>query len=611
MCGIIGYIGKKPALPILLDGLKRLEYRGYDSAGIAVQHGSLTQSIKVAGKVQHLREKSAHQQLDGTCGIGHTRWATHGEPNEVNAHPHTDCAQTVWLVHNGIIENFSSLKNQLIKEGHRFASETDTEVMAHLIERFHQTLPLELAVTRALRLVKGAYSFVVISAKEPDTIIAAKLSSPLRLGIGIDEFFLASDLAAILDHTKQVITLEDGELATITRSTYTIRTLQGGNLKEKPIEEIDWDISPSEKTGYKHFMLKEIFEEPEVVRNAIRGRINFDQGEAILGGLSVVDEQLQKIEHLHIVGCGSAAFAAMIGQSFIESIGNISASVEVASEFRYREHIFDPEKTALLAISQSGETADTIACVQEAKRKKMLTLGVVNVVGSTIAHQTDAGVYNHAGPEIGVASTKVFISQLTVLALIAIKFGRQRNLSLGQAQIILKELMHLPEKIENILRQKPFIRSIAMKYHHFEHFAFLGRKYNVATAMEGALKLKEISYIHAESYPAGELKHGAIALIDAQFPSLFIALQDSVYEKNASNIQEIKARKGRVIAIATEGDTRISALVDDVIFLPKTLEILTPILATVPLHLFAYEVASLRGCDIDQPRNLAKSVTVE
>ena len=607
MCGIVGYLGKNQALPILLDGIKRLEYRGYDSSGIAVLNQRV-KSLKAVGKIKKLEEKIADQSIKGNLGIAHTRWATHGEPSLENAHPHTDCTKKIWLVHNGIIENYQDLKKELQARGHEFISETDTEVVAHLLEDLYEG-NLTRALRKALKIVKGAYGLVVFTSDEPDKILATRNGSPLVIGLGEDETIIASDVSAILRHTKQVIYLDDGEIAEINGNGFKILNLEAEEIN-KDIKKIEWDLEKIEKQGFSTFMLKEIFEQPDTILNSIRGRTFMKAGKAKLGGLDDVADKLREIDRIQIVACGTALHAGLVGEYMLEEYAGISTEVDCASEFRYRKPVLD-KKTAVIAISQSGETADTLAAVREAKEKGSLTLGVVNTVGSTIARETDAGVYNHIGPEIAVASTKAFVSQIAMLALFTVFFGRQRDMSVVMGERIIKEMKSLPEKIKEILKQDKKIKKIVKKYIDSEHFAFLGRKYNNPVAFEGALKLKELSYIHAEGFQAGEMKHGPIAMIDANFPSIFITPQDSVYEKNISNIQEIKSRKGRVIAIATRGDSKIEQMVDETIYIPKTLEMLTPILATIPLQLFAYYAAVLRGCDVDKPRNLAKSVTVE
>lgn len=608
MCGIVGYIGNKQALPIVLDGLKRLEYRGYDSAGVAVYDGNRIHVAKKTGRVADLVKHIGADSMPGTVSISHTRWATHGRPNDRNAHPHVDCHGAICVVHNGIIENYAALKRTLAERGHRFASETDTEVLAHLIEEAFDG-NLERAVIRALRKVHGTYGLAVLAASDPQKIVAARNSSPLIVGIGQDEYLIASDASAILEHTKRVVYPEDGEVVVVSPEGFRILDLEEGTV-EREVQELDWTIEEAEKGGYPHFMLKEIYEGPAVLENAMRGRMIPETGTVKLGGLEQVSGELGGVSRLLVSACGTAYYAGLVGEYMLEEYGGIPVEVSHASEFRYREQPLDP-KTAFLAISQSGETADTLAAVREAKRRGLLTLGIVNVVGSSIARETDAGVYNHAGPEIGVASTKAFLSQLAVLALLAVFFGRQRGMTSATGEAILRELAQLPGKVNAILEWNAHIQEVAERYYRYESFAYIGRKYNYPIALEGALKLKEISYIHAEGYPAGEMKHGPIALIDEHFPTLVMLPSDSVYEKVASNIEEIKARGGKVIAVGTHGNRKIERLADEIMWIPKTLEMLTPILAVVPLQLFAYHCAVLRGCDVDKPRNLAKSVTVE
>lgn len=610
MCGIIGYIGKQPAQPILLEGLKRMEYRGYDSSGIAVIEHNAVRSFKKAGKLKNLVQEIGDQKLGGTIGIGHIRWATHGVPNDVNAHPHADCNQEIFLVHNGIIENCDEIKNELRAKGHTFATETDTEVLAHLIEVYMPNHTLEEAVQIALQKVIGAYGLAVISAREPEKIVAARLGSPLVLGIvGDGEYIVASDVAAIVPHTRDVVYIQDGEIVTVTPQGYHIATLDNQRV-ERSIDQVDWDIEQAEKKGFDHFMFKEIMEQPEVVVNGLRGRLVVEEGLAHLGGFLAREKIWRDVRNIIIVSCGTAAYASMIGEYMLEEYAGISTKVVLGSEFRYRKPVLD-KQTVVVVVSQSGETADTLASLREAKRLGAMTFGIVNVVGSTIAREADGGAYIHAGPEIAVASTKAFMGMLNIFALLTLSLGRQRKLSLVAGERIAKELSLIPKKIEAILEQAPTIQALAEKYVKFEHAFFLGRKYNVGVALEGSHKLKEIAYVHSEAYAAGELKHGALALIDDRFYSLFIAPKDSVYEKNLSSVQQVKARKGRVIAITTKGNADFNALADDVITIPKTLEMLTPMLAVVPLQLFAYYTAIARDSDVDQPRNLAKSVTVE
>ncbi len=602
MCGIVGYIGKKSALPILISGLKRLEYRGYDSAGVVVREKDDFKCIKSVGKIDAL-EKKIPPDLEGNEGLGHTRWSTTGTVTEENSHPHSDCKEEIFLVHNGIIENYQELKNKLVEEGHNFSSETDTEVLCHLIEKYFQG-NLEEAVRETLKKVKGNYGIAVISKKDPQKIVLAKFGAPLLIGISDNEYFIASDPAALVSHTRQVVTLDDNEIAVISPDKFFV-------LKEKPIEKIDWEIKEAEKKGFSHFMLKEIFEEPEVIKEGIRGRMDFDHGLARLGGLEQASERLRKIRKMILVGCGTAKYAAMVGEYMLEEYAEIPTKVECSSEFRYKKPILD-EKTAVLAVSQSGETTDTLEAIKETKRKGSLALGLVNVVGSSITRETDAGIYNRAGPEIGVAATKSFVSQLSILALLTVFLGRKREMSLVTGKRILDELQKLPELSQKILDQSDYIKELAQKYSEFRNFFFLGRKYNYPIALEGALKLKEIAWkIHAEGISGGEIKHGPIALIDEDFPTVCVCPSDSVYEKMKNAIGEIKSRNGKILAITTEGNEEIKNLADDVIYIPKTLEMLTPILAVIPLHLFAAYLGLELGLDIDHPRNLAKSCTVE
>jgi len=604
MCGIVGYLGKQKAAPILITGLRRESYRGYDSSGLIVFENGKTVCLKAVGKLEKLEEKlRRYQSLNGGLGLGHCRWATHGGVTEANAHPHTDCHGNIWLVHNGIIENYKELKEQLSKEGHKFTSETDTEIVAHLIEKYFQG-NLEEAVRRALKLIRGAYALAIIAKDDPGKIVVARLSSPLLIGIGQrKEYLVASDVAALAPFCKKVINLDDHEIAILTPNDFLI-------LREKEPEYLELEMEEAKKHGYPHFMLKEIMEQPESLENSLKGRILLGPGSARLGGLESVRGKLREIKKINIVACGTAYYAGLIGEYMLEEYAGLPTEVDFASEFRYRKPILDKE-TAVLAISQSGETADTLAALKEVKRKGILNLGIVNTVGSSIARETEAGVYNRAGVEIGVASTKAFTSQLAVLALLTLYLGRERGLSVIMGQRIAKELIKLPSLAKEVLNQSNQIQKLAEKYKDYSNFLYLGRKYNYPIALEGALKLKEISYIHAEGYGAGEMKHGPIALIDEHFPTFAICPSDSVYEKVISNLEEIKARKGKILALATEGNKEIKKLTTDVIYLPKTLEMLTPILSVIPLQLFAYYMGVLRGCDVDKPRNLAKSVTVE
>ena len=609
MCGIVGYIGKNQALPVLMDGLKRLEYRGYDSAGFSVFTGEKIVTEKAVGKVMELENKINGHEISGCLGIAHTRWATHGKPSEKNAHPHHDCSKKIYLVHNGIIENYKELKHDLEKIGHKFSSETDTEIIAHLIEEYAKQVPWDEAVWRTLNHVRGTYGLAVINLLEPSKMIIARNGSPLVLGVMDDGYIVASDVAAIVRYTNRVVYLEDGEMAQVERDCFEITNIKRKKV-DKEIVKIDWTLEEAEKKGYPHFMLKEIMEQPEAVENSMRGRLVPTDGMAKLGGLKDVEEKLRHIKRIVIVSCGTSYYAGLVGKYMLEEYAGVRTDVEFASEFRYRKPLID-EETAVLAISQSGETADTLAAIREAKNKGAMTLGIVNVVGSTIARETDAGVYNHAGPEIGVASTKAFTSQLSILALLTLFLGRQRDMSFVMGKRIAEELAKVPKQIRSILHSSKEIEKIAKRYAKFSDFLYLGRKYNFPIAMEGALKLKEISYVHAEGYPFGEMKHGPIALIDTNFPTMAIAANDSVYEKTISGIQEIKARNGKVIAIATKGDKDIQKLADDVFFIPKTLEMLTPLISVIPLQLFAYHFAVGKNLDVDKPRNLAKSVTVE
>jgi glucosamine--fructose-6-phosphate aminotransferase (isomerizing) len=600
MCGIVGYIGKKPAFPILLSGLKRMEYRGYDSFGFFVLNQERPFLFKKVGKISQFEQN--FPDPIGEIGIAHTRWATTGKVTEANAHPHTDCQSNIFLVHNGIIENYQEIKNQLIKEGHKFNSECDTEVLCHLIEK-HFKGNLEEAVRKALREVKGAYGIAVVSKKDPEKIVVARLSSPLLLGIENDELLVASDPAAVITHTRQVINLDDNEIAVLKPDNFFV-------LKEKPLETIEWEREEAEKKGYPHFMIKEIMEQPESLANTLRGRLLLNEGVARLGGFEVIQNKLRKTKRLNIIACGTARHAALVGEYMLEEYANIPTEVDSASEFRYRKPVLDKD-TAFIFVSQSGETADTLAALRDVKQRGLITLGVINVVGSSGARETDAGIYIRSGPEIAVASTKATTSQIAALALLTLFFGRQKDMALVMGQRIAKELVKIPDLVKKILEQDSQIKELAEKYKDFNNFMYIGRKYDYPTAREGAHKIKEVAYVHAEGCRGGELKHCELALIDDNFPTVAICPSNSVYEKMVSNIEEIKARGGPVIAIATEGNEEIKKLVDDVIYIPKTLEMLTPILALIPLQLFAYYSGVLRGYNVDKPRNLAKSVTVE
>ena len=608
MCGIVGYVGRRKALPVLLDGLKRLEYRGYDSAGVALVADGRLVVKKAAGKIAALEAQLGRDTLGATAGMAHTRWATHGAPTTVNAHPHTDCSGDIAVVHNGIIENHAPLRQMLLAKGHRFSSETDTEVLAHLIEQFYQG-SLEEAVASALQEVEGAYGLLVLSAKEPDTLVAARSGSPLLLGLGNGENFVASDPSAVLAYTRSVVYLDEGNLAVVTPAGYRVKDRHSVPLN-KTVSQIDWDLATIERGGFAHFMLKEICEQPESIRNVLRGRLLEEEGTARLRGINLSDEDLLKVERVVLTACGTSWHAALVGEYMLEELARLPAEVEYASEFRYRNPLVD-ERTLVIVISQSGETADTLAALREAKRRGARTLGIVNVVGSTIAREVDGGIFLHAGPEIGVASTKAFTSQIAALALFTLHLGRLRSLSILQGREIVRALRKLPEQLEAVLARRPAIEELAERYTRASNVLYLGRGYNFPVALEGALKLKEISYIHAEGYPAAEMKHGPIALIDELMPVVFIAPRDAVHAKIVSNIEEVRARGGQVVAVVTEGDAEITGMVDHAVAIPETLDMLTPVLTSVPLQLLAYHIAVRRGCNVDQPRNLAKSVTVE
>ncbi len=609
MCGIVGYLGEKPAAPILINGLKRLEYRGYDSAGIATVNDHQMYVVKEVGKIRKLEEAVAHDMPPGQVGIGHTRWATHGKPNQLNAHPHTDCSGNIVLIHNGIIENYSVLKKLLEKSGHNFKSDTDTEIVAHLIEEFYDGTNFEEAFREALQKIEGTFGFAVINKDEPDKIYVARKGSPIVIGVGTNEYFVASDVTPLIPHTRNVFYLEDDEMAILTRQGVITKTIQN-KVIEKQVQKITMELEDIEKQGFDHYMLKEIFEQPKTIRDTMRGRILREEGLVKLGGLAEVEDKLTKAGRIIIVASGTSWHAGLIGEYLLEEFCRIPVEVEYASEFRYRNPIIN-ENDIIIAISQSGETADTLAALREGKHKGALVLGIVNAVGSTIARETHAGVYIHAGAEIGVASTKAFTSQVTALVLMTILIARKKYMSVVQGKQMLDDLIKIPENVEKILAQNDYIRELAETYHNQRNFLYLGRGYNFPVALEGALKLKEISYIHAEGYPAAEMKHGPIALIDENMPVVFIATQDAIYDKVISNIQEVKARKGRVICVANEGDQQIKKHADHVIYIPQTCQALTPLLSVIPLQLLAYHIAVLRGCDVDQPRNLAKSVTVE
>ncbi len=608
MCGIVGYIGTRAATPLLIEGLKRLEYRGYDSAGVAMMNGTGVETRKAAGKIAMLEGVLARRPVNGNIGIAHTRWATHGVPNECNAHPHGGCGNEIAVVHNGIIENATGLRQMLEKRGHTFLSDTDTEVLGHLIEASLDG-SLEDAVCEALQLVEGTYGIAVLSTRDPDKIVAARKGSPLLIGLGDGEYYVASDASAILEHTRQVVYLDDGEMAVLTRDGYRVIDLEATTISKK-VSEIDWDLAAIERGGFAHFMLKEIFEQPETIENTMRGRLIVEDGTSKLGGINMTHEELLAIDNIIITACGTSWHSALIGEAMLEDLARIPVEVEYASEFRYRNPIVT-ERTLCIVISQSGETADTLAAMREAKRRGARTLGFVNVVGSTIAREDDGGVYIHAGPEIGVASTKAFTSQVVALALLTLKLARKRDLSVVRGREIAEAMRELPGQIQQILDQAPAIERIADVFRDATNFLYLGRGYNFPTALEGALKLKEISYIHAEGYPAAEMKHGPIALIDENMPVVFIAPHDSVFEKLVSNVQAVTARGGCVIAITSRDEPSLAGKLDYEIRIPHTIDMLTPILASVPLQLLAYYIAVKRGADVDQPRNLAKSVTVE
>jgi len=611
MCGIVGYVGERPVLDVLISGLKRLEYRGYDSAGYALQGAGGLILRRQKGRVDELDSQRPDGVEDATCGIAHTRWATHGEPSQRNAHPHTDASGNIALVHNGIIENYTQLRRELESQGIEFYSDTDSEVIAKLVgSEAAKGKKLFAAVRDALGRVRGAYGIAVVSADEPDTLVAARYGSPLVVGVGEKEYLVASDVAAIVSHTRDVIYMDEGEVLEVSLRGISSNNGRAGVLRER-IETVDWDLSTIEKDGFPHFMLKEINSQPESLRNAFRGRLDLDGGTAHLGGLNMTDSDMRAVSRIIITACGTSWHAALIGKYLLEGLARIPVSVEYASEFRYRDPVMDPG-TLVFVISQSGETADTLAALRLAKSKGCRAYGIVNVVGSTIARETGAGVYIHAGPEIGVASTKAFTSQVMVQALIALAFGRARGeLDRTSGLELTRELMAIPEKVEQILKDSPKIEKIAREFTYARNFLYLGRGYNYPVALEGALKLKEISYIHAEGYPAAEMKHGPIALIDEMMPVCAIAVRDAAYEKILSNIAEVRARQGRVLSIATEGDTEIESVSDWVIHIPEAPDALVPLLSVVPLQLLSYYVAVSRGCDVDKPRNLAKSVTVE
>lgn len=610
MCGIIGYIGHQKASNVLINGLKRMEYRGYDSAGVSLFENQKLNILKHVGKVEFLDRMIPHELLNATVGVAHTRWATHGFPNYENAHPHTDNSGNISIVHNGIIENYSSIKKKLTNEGYKFLSETDTEVLAVFIGSIYEKVQnLEEAVRLALNEVDGTFGLVVLSSYEPDKIIAARHGSPMVLGIGDNEYIVASDAAAIIQYTKQVIFLKDNEMAIISQNGYTTKTIFN-EATSTTIQALDIELEQIEKGGFDHFMQKEIYEQPETVKNSFRGRLLVDKGNVKLGGLNAVADKIRDAKRIIITACGTSWHAALVGEYIIELLAQIPVEVEYASEFRYRNPVIRKDDV-VFAISQSGETADTLAAVKEAKQKGALVIGIVNVVGSSIARETEAGIYIHAGPEIGVASTKAFTSQIAVLSLLGLWLGRMNNLSQLDGKRIANEMVEIPNKIQKILESADEIRKIVKEYSTTKNVIYLGRGFNFPVALEGALKLKEISYIHAEGYPAAEMKHGPIALIDENMPVVFIATKDEIYEKLINNIAEVKTRKGKVIAIANEGDTRIAEYADHIIYVPETIPMLMPLLTVIPLQLMSYYMAIELDCNVDQPRNLAKSVTVE
>jgi glucosamine--fructose-6-phosphate aminotransferase (isomerizing) len=624
MCGIVGYVGQKQVVPVIIDGLRRLEYRGYDSAGIAVAgNGDGLQVRRAEGKLRNLEEVIRLKPLDGTYGIGHTRWATHGRPTEENAHPHRDCTGKIVVVHNGIVENYLSLKRKLIEEGHKFRTETDTEVIAHLVEKNlnpggnGHRVSLEEAVRKTVRLLTGVFAIAVISSDEPNKIVAARNGPPSVIGLGKNEYFVASDIPAILYHTRDVFFLADGDLAVITPTGVQLSDFEGQPITRE-VQHITWDPIMAEKGGFKHFMLKEIYEQPRAVRDTTLGRISLDTGKVFLDEMDITEDDFRKLEKVYIAACGTSWHAGLAGKFMIERLAKVQVEVDYASEFRYRDPLTDSNDLTIL-ITQSGETADTIAAMRESRAKGSKTLGICNVVGSMIAREANGTIYTHAGPEIGVASTKAFTAQLTALFLFAVYLAQVRGtITEEDSKKLLEELTRIPAKLEALLTRDEEIEDLAKEYHRAHDFLFLGRGIHYPIALEGALKLKEISYIHAEGYPAGEMKHGPNALIDEDLPVVILATRDlndpgSVlrYEKTLSNLKEVKARSGTVIAIATEGDEEIKEAADHVIYVPEAPELLAPILEVVPCQLLAYHIAVRRGCDVDQPRNLAKSVTVE
>ena len=614
MCGIIGYIGSKPVVPVLLDGLRRMEYRGYDSAGVAVVSPEGISLRRSAGKLANLEQAIRVEPVDGLYGVGHTRWATHGRPTEENAHPHRDCTGKIVVVHNGIIENYLELKKELQEQGHQFKTETDTEIVAHLVEREMQGDGLENAVRRALAYMRGMFAIVLVSVEDPEKIVAVRNGPPIVIGLGKDEFFVASDIPAILAHTRDVVFLGDEEMAVITRSGVQFTDYQGRAVS-KTTQRVLWDPIAAEKGGHKHFMLKEIYEQPTAARDTILGRVSLERGQVFLEELNIPDEALRAIQKVSIIACGTSWHAGLVGKYLLEALAQLPVEVDYGSEYRYRNPIVAQNELAVV-ITQSGETADTLAALREAKRKGAHSIAICNVVGSMATREAEGTVYTHAGPEIGVASTKAFTSQLVALQLLALYMAQVRGtLSTTQIRNHINELLQLPQTIEQAIKASAAMEKVAERFHNRSDFLFLGRGINYPIALEGALKLKEISYIHAEGYPAGEMKHGPIALIDEQMPVVAIAPNDHVFEKMIGNVQEAKARGGSVIALTTDGDARMAAVLDSqndvMVSLPSTTALLTPVVMTIPLQLLAYHIAVRRGCDVDQPRNLAKSVTVE
>jgi glucosamine--fructose-6-phosphate aminotransferase (isomerizing) len=609
MCGIIGYIGNKKAGPILINGLKRLEYRGYDSAGIVVSTKKGLKRIRSIGNIDQLEKKIAEKMPEGQIGIAHTRWATHGGVTETNAHPHFGNYEEICLIHNGIIENYREIRKKYLK-GHKLKSQTDTEILAHLVEIFHKDLPLKKAVEKALKKVHGTFGLAVISKKEPGKIIVARSGSPLAIGIGKDEHFIASDATPILPYTRKIIYLDDGEIAQIEKDNCEIYKIGYSNSIDKKIEKIEWNTEEAQKEGFDHFMLKEIFDQPTVFMDAIRGRIRTKQATAIMGGFNMTDTQARKIKRIVLVACGTAYYACLVGKYLFERMAQIPTEAEIGSEYRYRNPIID-KNTLVFSVSQSGETLDTLVSQREAKRKGAQVRGIVNMIGSTIARESDGGTYMHAGPEISVASSKAFTNMLAILTLYALYFGRLHKMSFETGQKIIKEIEKIPSKINQILKQAPAIKKLAFKYAKYPNILYLGRGINFPIALEGSHKLKELSYVHSEAYPAGEMKHGVNALLAKDFPVVGLVNKNNLYDKMRSNLEEVRARKSPILAVATKGDKKMEELTKDVIYVPKTLEILEPLLNVIPLQIFAYYSAVKLKRNVDQPRNLAKSVTVE